>query len=91
MKKYLLLLALMTANVQATGVIAQGRMGNITIALTDAPCDVPRTGIAYAYYPDGKAEVGCWASDESRVFVVLPRGNLRSFPVSFFDNKGLLK
>ena len=91
MKKYLLLLALMTANVQATGVIAQGNMGNVVIALTDAPCDIPNTGVAYAYYPDGRAEVGCWAADQSRVFVGLPRGNLRSFPLSFFDNKGVLK
>jgi hypothetical protein len=91
MKKYLLLLVLMTANVYGTGVIAQGYMGNVTIALTDAPCDIPNTAVAYAYYPDGKAEVGCWAADESRVFVGLPRGNLRSFPISFFDNKGKLK
>jgi hypothetical protein len=90
-KKYLWLLVLATANVQATGVIAQGYTGNVTIALTDAPCDVPHTAVAYAYYPDGKAEVGCWAADESRVFVGLPRGNLRSFPHSFFDNKGKLK
>jgi len=90
-KKYLLLLSLMTANVYGTGVIAQGYIGNVTIALTDAPCDVPNTAVAYAYYPDGRAEVGCWAADESRVFVGLPRGNLRSFPLSFFDNKGILK
>jgi hypothetical protein len=91
MKKYLWLLVLATANVYGTGVIAQGYTGNVTIALTDAPCDVPHTAVAYAYYPDGKAEVGCWAADESRVFVGLPRGNLRSFPHSFFDNKGKLK
>jgi hypothetical protein len=91
MKKYLWLLVLATANAYGTGVIAQGYMGNVTIALTDAPCDVPHTAVAYAYYPDGRAEVGCWAADESRVFVGLPRGNLRSFPHSFFDNKGKLK
>ena len=91
MKKYLLLLALITANVYGTGVIAQGNMGNVTIALTDAPCDISNTGIAYAYYPGGRAEVGCWAADQSRVFVGLPRGNLLSFPLSFFDNKGALK
>lgn len=91
MKKYLLLLTLMTANVYGTGVIAQGYVGNVTIALTDAPCDVPNTAVAYAYYPDGRAEVGCWAADESRVFVGLPKGNLRSFPLSFFDNRGVLK
>jgi hypothetical protein len=90
-KKYLLLLTLMTANVYGTGVIAQGYVGNVTIALTDAPCDVPNTAVAYAYYPDGRAEVGCWAADESRVFVGLPKGNLRSFPLSFFDNRGVLK
>ena len=91
MKKYLWILALVMVNAQATGVIAQGYMSNVTIALTDAPCDIPNTAVAYAYYPDGKAEVGCWAADESRVFVGLPRGNLRSFPISFFDNKGILK
>lgn len=91
MRKYLLLLFLITANAEATGVIAQGNMGNVTIALTDAPCDVPNTAVAYAYYVDGRAEVGCWAADQSRVFVGLPRGNLRSFPISFFDNKGILK
>ena len=91
MKKYLWILALVVVNAQATGVIAQGYMGSVTIALTDAPCDVPNTAVAYAYYPDGRAEVGCWAADESRVFVGLPRGNLRSFPISFFDNKGALK
>jgi hypothetical protein len=90
-KKYLWILALVMVNAQATGVIAQGYMGNVTIALTDAPCDVPNTAVAYAYYPDGRAEVGCWAADESRVFVGLPRGNLRSFPISFFDNKGALR
>mgnify|MGYP007049611951 CR=1 FL=1 len=92
MKKYLWLLVLATANVQATGVIAQGYIGNVTIALTDAPCiDPPNTGVAYAYYPNGRAEVGCWAADQSRVFVGLPKGNLLSFPLSFFDNKGVLK
>ena len=91
MKKYLWLLVLVTVNTQATGVIAQGNMGNVTISLTDAPCDVPNTAVAYAYYPDGRAEVGCWAADESRVFVGLPRGNLRSFPISFFDNRGVLR
>jgi hypothetical protein len=91
MKKYLWLLVLVMTNAQATGVIAQGNMGNVIISLTDAPCDVPNTAVAYAYYPDGRAEVGCWAADESRVFVGLPRGNLRSFPLSFFDNKGALK
>ena len=91
MKKYLLLLTLMTADVYGTGVIAQGYVGNVTIALTDPPCDVPNTAVAYAYYPDGRAEVGCWAADESRVFVGLPKGNLRSFPLSFFDNRGVLK
>jgi hypothetical protein len=90
-KKYLWILALVMVNAQATGVIAQGYMGNMTIALTDAPCDVPNTAVAYAYYPDGRAEVGCWAADESRVFVGLPRGNLRSFPINFFDNKGALR
>jgi hypothetical protein len=91
MKKYLWLLVLVMINAQATGVIAQGNMGTVVIALTDAPCDVPNTAVAYAYYPDSRAEVGCWAADESRVFVGLPKGNLRSFPVSFFDNKGVLK
>ena len=90
MKKYLLLLALFTANAQATGVIAQGYMGNVVISLTDAACHLPDTARAYAYYPDGRAEIGCWAADESRVFVLLPRGNLRSFPHSFFDT-GRLK
>lgn len=91
MKKYVWLLALLVAQAQATGVIAQGYVNGVTIALTDAPCDVPNTAVAYAYFPDGKALVGCWAADESRVFVGLPRGDLRSYPLSFFDNKGILK
>jgi hypothetical protein len=89
MKKYLLLLVLVTANVYGTGVIAQGRVGNIVISLTDAPCDLPNTAVAYAYYPDGRAEIGCWAADESRVFIGFPKGNLRSYPISFFDQGGL--
>lgn len=75
----------MVADVQATGVIAQGYIGTTTISLTDAPCDIPNTAVAYVYYPDGRAEIGCWAADESRVFVGLPKGNLRSFPISFFE------
>ena len=90
MKKYVWLLALLVTQAQATGVIAQGYMGKIAISLTDAPCNLPHTATAYAYYPDGRAEVGCWAADESRVFVLLPKGNLRSFPHSFFDT-GRLK
>jgi hypothetical protein len=90
MTKYLWLLVLATANVQATGVIAQGYMGNVVISLTNAVCHLPHTAMAYAYYPDGRAEIGCWAADESRVFVLLPKGDLRSFPHSFF-NTGKLK
>lgn len=92
MKKYLLLLALVTANVQATGVIAQGtNKDGSTVALTDAPCDREGTGWVYVYYPDGSAEAGCWASDQSKVYVGLPRSGLSVYPFSFFDNKGKLK
>jgi hypothetical protein len=90
MKKYVWLLAFLVTQAQATGVIAQGYMGKVVISLTNAACHLPHTAMAYAYYPDGKAEIGCWAADESRVFVLLPRGDLRSFPLSFFDT-GRLK
>lgn len=90
MKKYLVtLLLLVSTNVLAQGVIAQGKLKNATVALTDIPCDIPKTYIVYVYQADGKTTAGCWASDESRVVVSLPYESLRTYSHGFFNQREL--
>lgn len=90
MKRYLVtLLLLVSTNVLAQGVIAQGKLKNATVALTDIPCDIPKTYIVYVYQADGKTTAGCWASDESRVVVSLPYESLRTYSHGFFNQREL--
>ncbi len=90
MKKYLVtLLLLVSTNVLAQGVIAQGKLKNATVALTDIPCDIPKTYIVYVYQTDGRTSAGCWASDESRVVVSLPYESLRTYSHGFFNQREL--
>jgi hypothetical protein len=90
MKKYLVtLLLLVSTNVLAQGVIAQGKLKNATVALTDIPCDIPKTYIVYVYQADGRTSAGCWASDESRVVVSLPYESLRTYSHGFFNQREL--
>lgn len=90
MKKYLVtLLLLVSTNALAQGVIAQGKLKNATVALTDIPCDIPKTYIVYVYQADGRTSAGCWASDESRVVVSLPYESLRTYSHGFFNQREL--
>jgi hypothetical protein len=90
MKRYLVtLLLLVSTNILAQGVIAQGKLKNATVALTDIPCDIPKTYIVYVYQADGKTTAGCWASDESRVVVSLPYESLRTYSHGFFNQREL--
>lgn len=90
MKRYLVtLLLLVSTNVLAQGVIAQGKLKNATVALTDIPCDIPKTYIVYVYQADGRTSAGCWASDESRVVVSLPYESLRTYSHGFFNQREL--
>jgi hypothetical protein len=87
MKKYLFLFWISTA--QAAGVIAEGKTPNSTIALTDKPClHMPSTKVAYTYTNNGHQTVlGCWAADESRVFVAWNDMKFTSYSFSFFNVK----
>lgn len=87
MKKYLFILLLISTNAFAGGVIAQAKIKGTTIALTDIPCDIPKTYVVYVYQLDGRTSAGCWAADESRVVVSLPYESLRSYAHSFFDQR----
>jgi hypothetical protein len=88
MRKYVVtLLLVISTNVLAQGVIAEGKIKNTTVALTDIPCDIPKTYIVYVYQADGKTSAGCWASDESRVVVSLPYESLRTYSHGFFSQR----
>jgi hypothetical protein len=86
MKKYLFFFWISTA--QAAGVVAEGKTPTGTIALTDDPCGtMPYTKVAYQYTADGKTVLGCWASDQSRVFVAWNDLTLTSYSHNFFNTK----
>jgi hypothetical protein len=88
MIKYLFLLWIPFA--QAAGVIAEGRYQNITISLTDSPCStMPNTKVAYQYKSNGHTILGCWAADQSRVFVAWNDLTMTSYSYDFFNQKGL--
>jgi len=86
MKKYLFIFWMSTA--QAAGVIAEGRTPYVTIALTDDPCGtMPYTKVAYQYINNGKTILGCWASDQSRVFIAWNDLTFTSYSHNFFNTK----
>lgn len=78
---------LLTVNVQARGVIAQGKNeSDMTISLTDGKCrDIKNTKVAYLTYRDGSATFGCWAADESRVLILWDTGTVHSYSHTFFE------
>jgi len=82
-----LLSLILSAQVLARGVIAQGiNQDDMTISLTDAKCkNIKNTKIAYLTYRDGSANFGCWASDESRVLIIWDTGMLHSYSLNFFE------
>ena len=87
-KKLLFLSALVATLANAEGVIAEGKTPHSTIALTDKPCvNMPYTKVAYTYNNSGHTILGCWASDESRVFVAWNDLRLTSYSFSFFNIK----
>ena len=78
---------LLAVNVQARGVIAQGKNeSDMTISLTDGKCrELKDTKVAYLTYRDGSAVFGCWAADESRVLILWDTGLVHSYSHSFFE------
>jgi len=88
MKFIAILLILVSCNVFAGGVTAQGMRDNgVIISLTDQPCD-KYSFRAYSIDLDGSATLGCWAADESRVLIRWEGGYFSSFSFGFFE-KGL--
>ncbi len=79
-------LFVLALNVQAKGVIAEVQNeGGGSIALTDMKCTtVKDTLIAYAYTKNGQSLLGCWATDDTRVFIKWSDGDLRSYPIDVF-------
>jgi hypothetical protein len=89
-RKLLCLSALVSSLANAGGVIAEGKTPHSTIALTDKPCvNMPYTKVAYTYNDRGQTLLGCWASDESRVFVAWNDLRLTSYAFNFFNVKGI--
>ena len=82
-------LLLLSINVSAAGVIAEVvNEGGGSIALTDIKCTtIPNTFVAYSYVPSGQSILGCWASDDSRVFVRWSDGEIRSYSIEVFKLK----
>ena len=78
---------LLAVNVQARGVIAQGKNeSDMTISLTDGKCrELKDTKVAYLTYRDGSAVFGCWAADESRVLILWDTGSVHSYSHTFFE------
>lgn len=90
MKKLMItVLLLLSINVHASGVIAEVvNEGGGSIALTDIKCTtIPNTFVAYSYIPSGQSILGCWASDDSRVFVRWSDGEIRSYAIEVFKLK----
>lgn len=82
-------LLLLSLNVHAKGVIAEiFNDGGGSIALTDMKCTtIAGTFIAYSYIKGGQSILGCWSSDDTRVFVRWSDGDLRSYPIELFNLK----
>jgi hypothetical protein len=80
-------LLLLSLSANAAGVIAEVlNEGGGSIALTDIKCTtIKDTFIAYSYLPNGKSVLGCWAYDESRVFVRWSDGDIRSYDINVFN------
>ena len=82
-------LLLLSLNVHAKGVIAEviNDIGG-SIALTDIKCTtIAGTFVAYSYAKNGQSILGCWSSDDARVFVRWSDGDLRSYPIELFNLK----
>ena len=87
-KKLLCLSVLVSSLANAEGVIAEGKTPHSTVALTDKPClNMPYTKVAYTYTKSGQTVLGCWAADESRVFVAWNDMKFTSYGFSFFNVK----
>lgn len=90
MKKLLTtVLLLLSLNVSAAGVIAEViNDGGGSIALTDIKCTtIAGTFVAYSYIQNGQSILGCWSSDDTRVFVRWSDGDIRSYPIEVFKLK----
>jgi hypothetical protein len=62
--------------------------GGGNISLTDVKCTtIQDTFIAYSNLPNGRAILGCWASDEDNVFVRWSDGDIRQYPIEKFNMK----
>lgn len=79
-------LLLLSLNAHASGVIAEVvNQGGGSIALTDIKCTtIANTFVVYSYLANGKSILGCWSSDDSRVFVFWSDGDVRSYPLDAF-------
>ena len=67
MKLLACLLMVVSVNVSANGVTAQGMKDNgVIISLTDQPCKIKDSFVAYSIEMDGYTTLGCWAADESK-------------------------
>jgi hypothetical protein len=85
----IMVLLLLSLNAHAKGVIAEviNDSGG-SIALTDMKCTtIAGTFIAYSYAKNGQSILGCWSSDDTRVFVRWSDGDLRSYPIELFNLK----
>ena len=82
-------LLLLSLNANAAGIIAEmPNDGGGYISLTDMKCTtIKDTFIAYSNLPNGKAVLGCWASDDDNVFVRWSDGDIRQYPIQFFTIK----
>lgn len=86
--KAILPLLFVTANAFAGGITAQGEQPNgVIVALTDHPCKIKKSFVAYSIEKDGFTTNGCWAADESRVLIRWDGDYFSSFPFQFFDPK----
>jgi hypothetical protein len=89
MKLLACLLMVVSVNVFSKGVTAQGMKENgVIISLTDQPCKIKDSFVAYSVEMDGYTTLGCWAADESRVLIRWDGGYYSSFSFGFFE-KGL--
>ena len=62
----------------------QNRSGGL-IVLTDQPCKNNTSYIAYTQSPRSSTEFGCWSSDKIMVHVLWNDGDVRSYPLSYWD------
>ena len=62
--------------------------GGGNISLTDIVCTTSKNAfVAYSNLANGKAMLGCWASDDDNVFIKWSDGDLRSYPINNFQMK----